>query len=78
MVVVYLFKRIFTYLLYLMILLIGIPTTYFTVYPQTEYGRQSSGIDRVIEALGFTLTMVLGPVVMFLVYLHKQLRLKYT
>jgi len=66
--------RFLIYLLQLWILLIVIHTIYYSFYPPTEYGKQHTGLERVKEALGFTLAIFLMPPLMFLGYLYKQLR----
>ena len=66
--------RFITYLLQLYVLLFLGNIIYYSVYPPTEYGKRHTGLERVKEAFGFTLTIFLMPPLMFLGYLYKQLR----
>ena len=66
--------RFITYLLQLYVLIHFCSTLYYSLYPPTEYGKRHTGLERVKEAFGFTLTIFLMPPLMFLGYLYKQLR----
>ena len=66
--------RFLIYLLQLYVLIFLGNIIYYSVYPPTEYGKRHTGLERVKEAFGFTLTIFLMPPLMFLGYLYKQLR----
>lgn len=49
--------RFLIYLLQLCFLIFLGNIIYYSVYPPTEYGKRHTGLERVKEAFGFTLTI---------------------